>query len=68
MVCLPPSLPQVGSELGPGEAAEAADFLSTHRACVPVSLDWLREVGGSRGAAEGLQRGGSAPGVAGVAL
>lgn len=35
---------QVGSELGPGEAAEASDFLSTHRACVPVSLDWLREV------------------------
>ncbi|KAL4420056.1 hypothetical protein ABPG77_007495 [Micractinium sp. CCAP 211/92] len=33
----------VGSDLTAGEAAEALDFLSAHRSCTPVTLDWLRQ-------------------------
>ncbi|KAL4440616.1 hypothetical protein ABPG75_003617 [Micractinium tetrahymenae] len=33
----------VGSDLTAAEAADALDFLSAHRSCVPVTLDWLRQ-------------------------
>jgi hypothetical protein len=42
---------QVGSDLGTVEAGDALDFLSTHRSCHLVNLDWLRQVsrvGGGR--------------------
>jgi hypothetical protein len=43
--CASSSAVQVGSELSASEAAEALDFLSTHRLCFPVTLEWLRQVG-----------------------
>jgi hypothetical protein len=51
-----PLLPQVGSDLGAAEALRALDFLSTHRSCLPVSLDWLRQVRSC--GREGLRRAG----------
>ncbi|PSC67627.1 DNA topoisomerase 2-binding 1-A isoform X1 [Micractinium conductrix] len=33
----------IGCDLSAAEAAEAHDFLSTHRACQPVTLEWLRQ-------------------------